>query len=229
MAISIKNTARDVVSCGVKILTYGQAGAGKTFMVSTAPNPLVISAEGGLLSLAGKDIPYIEIHDIATLYETYQWLMQSDEVKAFDTICVDSISEIAEVILADEKERNKDPRKAYGEMADSVTALVRKFRDLPGKHVYISAKLEMRQDDMGAVVCQPSIPGTKVGPSLPYFFDEVFALRTTKDSDGVHRWLQTTADGIWVAKDRSGRLDPGGEPADLAYIIDKIAHAAKEE
>ena len=58
MAISLRNT-RDVGTAGVKVLVYGHAGAGKTSLIRTAPNPVILSAEAGLLSLSDLDIPYI--------------------------------------------------------------------------------------------------------------------------------------------------------------------------
>jgi len=39
------------------------------------------------------------------------------------------------------------------------------------------------------------------------------------------RSLQCQSDGLWTAKDRSGRLDPW-EPADLGHIIRKIQGGA---
>ena len=65
-----------------------------------------------------------------------------------------------------------------------VHELIRAFRDLPGRHVYMSAKLEKSQDEMGRVFYAPSMPGNKTGQQLPYFFDEVLALRVEKDADG---------------------------------------------
>jgi len=38
--------------------------------------------------------------------------------------------------------------------------------------VYMSAKLEKTQDEMGRVLYSPSMPGNKTGQALPYFFDE---------------------------------------------------------
>jgi hypothetical protein len=221
MAVNLRST-KTYATSGVKVLVYGMAGAGKTRLIATAPNPVVISAESGLLSLTGYDIPYIDVKTMQDLGDAYKWATGSEEAEKFGTICLDSVSEIAEVILTNEKAANKDPRKAYGTMADSVTALVRSFRDIPGKHVYVTAKAEQKQDESGLMLYQPSIPGAKVGQALPYFFDEVFALRTLKDADGLHRWLQTQGDQQWTAKDRSGCLDPEGEKADLGAVIAKI-------
>ena len=50
MAVELRSTA-GFVQEGVKVLVYGQAGAGKTRLIQTLPTPVIISAEGGLLSL----------------------------------------------------------------------------------------------------------------------------------------------------------------------------------
>jgi len=140
----------------------------------------------------------------------------------YESVALDSISEIAEVILNAEKKIAKDPRQAYGAMQEQVSDLIRAFRDLPGKHVYMSAKLEKSQDEMGRMLYAPSMPGNKVGQSLPYFFDEVLALRVERDAEGnTQRALMCDTDGLWAAKDRSGKLAPWEAP-DLGAVIDKI-------
>jgi phage nucleotide-binding protein len=221
MAINIKTTG-ELSSNGVKVLVYGAAGAGKTSLIKTLPNPIVLSAEGGLLSLQDADLPYIEIGDMETLLEAYTWLTESDDAKNFESVALDSISEIAEVVLNTEKKSTKDPRQAYGAMQEQMADIIRVFRDLSGRHVYMSAKLEKAQDEMGRVLYAPSMPGNKAGQSLPYFFDEVLALRVEKDSDGVvQRALMCDSDGLWLAKDRSGKLEAWESP-DLGEIINKI-------
>ena len=221
MAINIKTTG-SLAANGVKVLVYGQAGAGKTSLVKTLPNPIVLSAEGGLLSIQDADLPYIEISDMDTLKEAYTWLAESDEAKAYQSVALDSISEIAEVVLNAEKKATKDPRQAYGAMQEQMADIIRAFRDLPGRHVYMSAKLEKTQDEMGRVLYAPSMPGNKTGQALPYFFDEVLALRVEKDGEGVtQRALMCDSDGLWLAKDRSGKLDVWEAP-DLGAIIAKI-------
>ena len=52
---------------GVKMLVYGASGSGKTTLIKTANNPIIISSESGLLSLADCDIPVIEIKTEADL------------------------------------------------------------------------------------------------------------------------------------------------------------------
>lgn len=220
MAIQLRST-KGLSSNGVKLLVYGQAGAGKTSLIKTLPNPVVLSAEGGLLSIADADLPFIEISDMDSLNEAYAWLL-SDEGKRFDSVALDSISEIAEVVLSSEKKKTKDPRQAYGALQEIMGDLIRSFRDLPGKHVYFSAKLEKSQDEMGRMLYAPSMPGNKLAQGLPFYFDEVLALRVEKDADGnTQRALMCDSDGLWSAKDRSGKLDAWEAP-DLGELIRKI-------
>jgi len=222
MAIQLKRTG-SLAASGVKLLVYGQAGAGKTSLIKTLPNPVVLSAEGGLLSIQDADLPYIEIGTMDALKEAYQWLAESAEAAQFKSVALDSISEIAEVVLNHEKKVNKDPRAAYGSMQEQMADIIRVFRDLPGRHVYMSAKLEKTQDEMGRILYAPSMPGNKTGQSLPYFFDEVLALRVERDAEGNHhRALMCDSDGLWLAKDRSGKL-AGWEAPDLGAIINKIS------
>jgi len=125
-------------------------------------------------------------------------------------------------VLNAEKKATKDPRQAYGAMQEQMADIIRTFRDLPGRHVYMSAKLEKTQDEMGRVLYAPSMPGNKTGQALPYFFDEVLALRVEKDGEGVtQRALMCDSDGLWMAKDRSGKLEAWEAP-DLGAIIAKM-------
>jgi phage nucleotide-binding protein len=221
MAIQLKRTG-GIQAAGVKILVYGAAGAGKTSLIPTLPAPVVLSAEGGLLSIAGADLPFLEVADMATLWEAYQWLAESEESRQFQSVALDSISEIAEVVLNAEKKAAKDPRQAYGAMQEQMADIIRSFRDLPGRHVLFTAKLDKSQDEMGRILYAPSMPGNKSGQSLPYFFDEVLALRVERDADGAtQRALMCDGDGLWTAKDRSSRLDQWEAP-DLGAIIRKI-------
>ncbi len=220
MAILLKRSG-GITTEGVKLLVYGQAGAGKTSLIPSMPNPVVLSAEGGLLSIREADVPYVEITSLESLYEAYEWVSGPDG-QQFDSVCLDSISEVAEVVLAHELKTNKDGRAAYGELNSKMASLIRAFRDLPGKHVLMTAKLEKSQDEMGRILYSPSMPGKSLTQQLPYFFDFCFPLRVERDADGnTQRALMTDSDGLWLAKSRSHHLDQWEAP-DLGAIIRKI-------
>ncbi len=221
MAINLRSTS-SVHQDGAKIVVYGVSGAGKTRLASTLPTPIIISAESGLLSLSEFDLPFIEVNSYESLKDAYEWASNSKESEQFESIAIDSLSEIGEVILAHEKKVNKDGRAAYGEMAVQVLELMRCFRDLSGKNIYFSAKCEKQQDENGRILYSPSMPGAKLAQQIPYLVDEVLALRVEKDADGVtQRALMCDSDGLWLAKDRSGKLDQWEAP-DLSAIIKKI-------
>lgn len=217
--MEIKSTS-DVEDQGIKVLVHGQAGSGKTYMASTVPNlndVLIISAEQGLLSLHQYDIDAVEVTSIGEFREVRDFAKDQNR---YSWIILDSVSEIAEVILGEEKEGVRDPRKAYGEMAEQVTSILREFRYLPC-NVVMTAKQAIESVN-GVQVKRPLLPGNTLDENIPHMFDEVFALEVDRANDGqVERYLQTQKTRQVLAKDRSGALDTQ-EPADLSVIYDKI-------
>jgi hypothetical protein len=216
-------TTDQVARNGVKIMTYGTAGTGKTSLCATAPAPFVVSVEAGLLSLAAHKLPCAEVASLPDLQDVWRWVTTSTEARQFATICLDSSTEMADVFLQTLKATSKDPRKAYGEMLDQMMQLLRAFRDLQGKHVYITAKEEWAKDEAsGSMRFQPMMPGQKLGQQLPYLFDEVFRLVIARDQQGKKQHVVCTqADYQYEGKDRSGRLDQFETP-NLTEIINKI-------
>lgn len=226
MALKFTTTDQAAQLHGVKMLIYGTSGVGKTTLCATAPQPIILSAEAGLLSLRKFQIPVIEIRTVDDLTEVHRWCQQAAEARQFSTVCIDSITEIGEVVLANAKRQVKDPRQAYGELIEKMMTTIKAFRDLQGKHVYMAAKAAPVKDEMAGVVhYMASMPGSKLGPQLPYLFDEVFRLGINKTPQGEqYRFLQTQPDLQYDAKDRSGALDPI-EPPDLNHVISKILGA----
>lgn len=241
--IQLQSSNALAVQHGVKILVYGRAGLGKTVLSATMPSPVLISAEAGMLSLRKSnlermfgpdnptiayDMPVITVATIDDLINVERWARESPEAQQFQSLCIDSLTEIGEVVLANAKLQAKDPRQAYGELIEKMTMTVKAFRDLQGKHVYMSAKEERAKDEAtGVTLAGPSMPGTKMGPALPYLFDEVFHLGKAQDpaSQTEYRYLRTQPDFTHDAKDRSGALEVIEYPH-LGNIIAKIQQSA---
>ena len=224
MAIRLTTTRQAATQNGIKVLVHGPAGSGKTVLCGTTEAPtVIISAEAGLLSLRNTDIPVIEVSSIQDVQDAYQFVTEAAEAKDFRWVCLDSISEIAEVCLAAEKKNNKDPRAAYGALQEHMATLIRAFRDLPEKNVYFSCKQVRDKDEAaGTTLYAPSMPGQKLGQGLSYYFDFVFALRVEKDAEGnPYRAIQTARDFNYECKDRSGCLDQF-EPPSLSFIYEKV-------
>lgn len=224
MALNFSTTDKESHGHGIKMLVYGRAGVGKTRLCGTAPSPLIISAEAGLLSLRRQSIPVAVVKDYQDVIDVFNWCKISAAKQGIKTICLDSISEITERCLSNAKAKNKDPRAAYGDMATQTIDLVKDFRDLPGFHVLVTAKEVTSTDSVtGVTKAQPTAPGQQVGPALPYLFDEVFHAFTDKDpkSGATYHALRTHSAYNAEAKDRSGALDEIEFP-DITHLINKM-------
>lgn len=204
---------------GIKMMLYGNFGVGKTPLLATAPVPIIISAEKGLLSLRRTHTPFIEITGYKSLVDTYLWAQQSVEAKSYFTLGLDSLSEIAEVLLSELKRNLKDPRKAYFDVQDKVVEYARAMRDLPGRSVVLVAKEEFSKDINGVQLFQPMMPGSKLGQALPYYFDEVIRMIVWPGTQ--QRVLCTAPSYQHQARDRSGMLAEHEQP-DLTVVFRKI-------
>lgn len=223
MALNFTNTRDTARQAGVKICVYAEAARGKTRLIPTAPAPFILNADKGLLSIREYNIPALTITTLADLQDAVSWVSGSQEARQFATFCVDGITTIADAVLSDMKaKQRKDPRLAYGDMADEVLKNLRALRDLQGPNVYMTAEVEYRKDGTKG----PASPGQKVGQKLDYLFDELFYLGEYIDAQTTARttFLRTRSDLQCIAKDRSGVLAEC-EPADLSYIFNKIANS----
>ena len=234
----IESTENTMQEACVKLCIYGPSGVGKTMLCATAPKPLVLSAESGLLSLravniarvfgvdtpgVSYNIPFITCKTMEKLGEVYTWLTESPDALAFDTVILDSVTDIAEVVLAEARLTAKDGRQAYGKLAEDMMVILRSFRDLPNHNVVFLAKLDKVKDEVtGGVTFGPMMPGQQLSKQLPYLFDEVLALELSPMQNGKsERYLRCHPDWQYAAKDRSGVLDLYEFPS-LAHLFAKL-------
>lgn len=219
-----------ITSRGIKVALFGDSGVGKTWQIRTLNRPFVVSAEKGLLTLSryaeAEGILYGEIKSMADLKECRIWLQNNPD--EYETIVLDSVSEIAEICLAEAKKSNKDSRKAYGDMMDIVMEEIKAFLNIEDKDmVFIFQNGRIEDSDSGKVLYSPITPSTKFAAKMPYLFDEVLAVRArpVKDEEGntqIDRYIQCQNDGVWNCKDRSGYLYIE-ENADLGALL-RIIH-----
>lgn len=218
----------------LKVLIFGDSGAGKTTLAGTLPGKtLIISAEAGLLSLAGKSIDVVDLSQddegavipqekrIARLVEVYKFLQTPEARKKYEHIFIDSLTEINQNLIAQLNQEFPDRKDAlvmYGENAKRMRGLVRSFRDLPMYSVYFTALSEIDKDENGMRFLGPQLVG-KMSAQVNAFFDEVFYLHVDKET-GARALITAKTDNLAV-KDRSGKLD-AKEPANLEVIIKKI-------
>lgn len=221
MNVQLQSTA-NVATNGIKNVVYGPPKIGKTRLIATAPAPVIISTEKGLLSLRKFNIPYIDVSTVAELANAYNWL-RSPQSNQFATFGFDSISDLGEVVLGDNKKKTKDGRKAHGDTIDTVMQIFRDFRDVPNKNVYFVAKEQQYIGANNMPCTRPLMPNASLTSQLPYMFDGVYHYEFVRFTDGnLYEALRTRSDQQTLAGDRSGTLAEY-EPPNLAQIYAKIA------
>lgn len=207
---------------GVKALGYGGPGSGKTPLIRTAPRPVVCVTEPGLLSLRDWDGPVWEAYTPGRIDEFFTWASTSAEAGHFDTICVDSISQMAEIYLAEALEKHKHGLKAYGEMAERVMAHVTTMYYMQQKHIYLIAKQFLSQEGGGMTKKRPYFPGNELNVKVPHLYDEILHIGVMQIPGvaGQQRAIRTLETLEVTARDRSGRLAEC-EPCDLNALFTK--------
>lgn len=197
---------------GVKSLIYGQPGTGKTPIMGTAPRPVALILEPGMLSMkketeSSKNLQCWQAKDAKEIYEFFTWVFQSAETKNFDTICVDSVSQMAEMILAAELPLHKNKMQAYGELLTKVMNILEGLFYLQNKHVYLIAK-QATADENGICVKRPYFPGKGLDIKVPHLYDEVFHIDKVQVQGQSAKTLaiRTSETFGLVTRDRSGNL-----------------------
>jgi len=220
MAVKFSTTMQE--NYYVRLLVFGQSGAGKTTLIKTAPKPVVITSENKLLALKDQDIKVFVIETAQDLDEVYSFLI-SNSCKDFETVCFDSLSDIAEKVLSIEKVGVNDVRQAYGKYVDLLLPRIERLASIPNKNVYMICHEERIEDSFtGISTYGPSMPGRQLGPKLPYKFDYVLALRIGETEEGKKfHYLQTTSDLHYSVKGDQNKLDPMEEP-NLTKLFGKL-------
>lgn len=208
---------------GVKCLAHGAPGTGKTPLIKTAPRPVILLSEPGAMSLRdAHNIPAYPGYTRAAITEFFQWFFGSHEASNFDTLVCDSISQIAEIVLADELPKNKDPRKAYGNMSQQVMQWVNGMYFMPQKHAYLISK-QIVAEVGGAKVSKYFFPGQDLNVKIPHLYDEILCVGLFMiPGAGANpvRAIQCHPSYDVIARDRSGKLAQY-EPPDLTALFRK--------
>lgn len=213
MAINITTTKK--IAKFYRIMVYSQAGLGKTTAIKTAPNPIIISAERGLLPLKDVSIPVIEVSNKTEIEEAKEFVASdSVEMKDIEMVAVDSWSEIAETVLSEEfirpnsNAKKRHGQEVYGELGRWGKDFLAFFRDVVGKkrHVYMTAKMQRFEDEYSNLTTwNPEAPGATLTRNAPHYFDYVFPMRIGELKDKrQYRYWQTQPDIQYYAKSRGG-------------------------
>lgn len=216
--MQVYNTG-DVKSKYTSGLIIGLAGAGKTPLAASAPNPIIITSEPGLKSLQRYKLPYVLGRTHAEAMAALNWVTNT----RYETVFFDSISALSENILIANKKKSTDPRRFSPETtAQTMEVVMAYLNTLTNKHLFMTCKaVEEKNQITGATSAIPYAVVPKLGPMLPYHFDNVMFLSRHRDNVGQEYMALRCQQNEYVnTRNRSGLLDLW-EPADLSHIIRK--------
>lgn len=238
MTLKIRHTGASDYGQVTKALIAGNPGAGKTLISSTWPSPIYASAEGGLMSIASRNIPYTDIHSMSDLLSLKTALDQPADRIAdlfgfpIETVVVDTIDEIQRILIRERLEETKRDALALQDwnfISEQMQAVVRGFRRLPLHVVFTCHLKEVTDSDTGRVSYKPQIQGgfaDQIAANVDFALLLKSSTRTEvidgKAEKVIRRTLQTSPDLAyeWI-KDRSGKL-PSELPVDFQTDFTRI-------
>lgn len=212
---------------GVKSIIYGGPGTGKTPIAATAPRPLILMSEPGMLSMKGSSVPTYPAFSEAKLEEFFKWWFESAETKNFDTLIWDSVSQAAEFIVehlmtGKSKGGNKvHGLEAHGTMGTFMLDKINRLYFQEKKHIILIAKLE-KFDLNGLIYERPYFPGKMLPIRVPHLYDLITKLGVynVPGRPKPEKAFRTMEDLGQMGRDRSGNLAEF-EPPNMAHIFAK--------
>lgn len=230
--MKIQNT-NNVNEQKIKAVVYGLSGAGKTTLAKTLKEyrPLVISAESGLMSLAGSGIDFVDITKddegkllpkedrIKRLMQVYNYAMTDEARAKYNLLFIDSLTEISQCLFDAMRKEYPDRREnlvMFGEIGQKSRDVLKAFRDAGHYHVVFTCLSITDKDETGKRFASFDMIGS-ISSKLAQYFDFVLYLRVNQE--GVRELICNSTDSI-VAKNRGGKL-LNVEPADLGSIFKK--------
>lgn len=207
-------------SYGVKSIIYGAAGCGKTPISNTCPRPVMLACEPGLLSMRGSNIPTYQAFTEKAIDDFFFWFFGSAEVKNFDTLVVDSISQMPDTYLQECKKTIKHGLQQYGYMAERTMTHLRRLYFTQNKHTYLIAKEELANVN-GVFVKRPYFPGQQLNADIPYLYDAIIHLgKYPIPGIGETLAFRCRGDMGVMARERTGKAAEY-EPPDFSALVRK--------
>lgn len=218
--LRLQNTRADS-SGPLRYLVYGASGSGKTTAAATFPRPLFVDCEGGLLSVQALGVDYLRCGSVGDVVEALS--MARTHAGEFDTVVVDSLTEVARLVVeattrrADEMGKPTVPSIAdWGRCIQIIRQLVRGFTALPMDVVFTALPRQVRSPSGEVRGISPWLPG-RLADEVAAAMDFVLFLYGQEEEDAAgersyQRMLLTAPHKKVFAKDRSGKLPLWVEP-----------------
>lgn len=208
-------TMKDWKGDTIKFCFIGDTGTGKTKSAGTFPKPYLFSFDGGIDTLAGKDIDYDVYVDSGrqnpTAFKRFKedWDKIKNDSK-YQTLILDNVTNLSKAILDQLIYDNQLVDKNLGDKCwDLFRCLKNKMYDIisstitTNKYVICTFLPEWEIDkNSGEMRILPSTEG-KFRQEIPSWFGEVYYFHVDKKPTGERRhYVRTKTDGKYIAKSR---------------------------
>lgn len=210
----------------LKALVHGNSGAGKSHLGASAHLPAIGLCERQAMRTIRRRNPEAGIwiiertEDLREMISELQ-IMIAEERCPFDTVVLDSLGEIQQIIKKEILDRAGQKREnltqqEWGVIIDRSINIARAFRDLP-LHVLVLCRSEETFADEGRFV-RPSLSGKKLPNDVAGYFNVCGYSYKKVDGDGnlLHRVLFDGVEGFLSKGDPD--LDPIEIPHWPAWI-----------
>lgn len=242
----------------MKLLVYGQSGAGKTVFATGAPKPLVLDFDGKVSSAASfysvndpsklKDISYEDMTDIPGQPRPFRRFkavlarLQKDAAAGtlqHETVIVDSLTLFIDSLMADIMAENPGVKRVHGVPALQDFQIMNiQFKDvmsqllgLPCHVIVIGHITSETNQETGKLFWKPLVPG-KLADRLPQVFTEVYRAHVVRQNGQTEYLCQTSSDGDYVCRTQIPGL-PQHVPSDFKrvanFMAKKLARKSTEE
>lgn len=154
----------------LKVLLQGPPKAGKTTFLSTAPNIVIAACEAGLMSIAHKDVPYVEVDGTDKL-QTLQLILSDEDLRAtaarnlglpkIETVAIDTLDAYQEMLkkeILKENRRTSMEQRDWGTLKERMAAILKAFVALP-VNVIFTVHTSTTQDDESRLIYAPALQG----------------------------------------------------------------------
>lgn len=238
-----KKSGRQKLSPWQTIAIFADSGVGKTSVAATAPQPMFLDSNFGMLSIEGmpgfehvRRTPVAGMQHLDRAYDNFTGTGRKDWRK-FKTIVFDHFDDIQGLVKDELTELavEKDPRRIadetqqreWGILGNRLRRYLRKVKSMPMHKILIFATGTDRET--GKMI--PYLQGS-LSQQLPYFCDHIAYMRIDKEGrrimylEGTDQYLAKTR-AWWLDKKKFIVPPPEEDPKFLTNLFELIAAGPK--
>lgn len=211
---------------------YGKNGTGKTTLLSTADNMLILASEDGTLSIRGKadNAMKVKVDDWSTVEGVYWLLKGGKQTKGgieintasgkflVKYLAIDTVTRLVdvamrEVILGEKaKDSSKDvlrrTQSNWGEMNEKMKYWLQKFKELPIQNVWLHQEMSNSTADIDSDEFSIS---PALNPGLSTYIlseaDVIARMYIANTPSGISYRINASPNATYVTKDRTRKLN----------------------